>query len=132
MAEAEASQNPEQELASVEILPVGRSADRCEGALVRVVRQARGDQPESALMAGLGPQQCRELAAKLLSVADMASNHQEMTFMAVTAKSMWAMPGQALIVRLVDGVPQFEFAVDPRKLVTPRRKLILPSNGHRA
>lgn len=117
------------EMVGIEVVPIGREVDRCEGGIVRLVKN-EGQVTELSLAAGLGAAQCREVARQLLTIADAASGGTERTIMCVSSVSMWKLQGQALIVRCntQDGRVQFEFAVNParERVVKPQRKLIIP------
>ena len=115
------------DMVGVEIIPIGSSSDACDGAVVRLVRD-EGSEKEISLAAGLGPEQCRELARRLLTIADASSRGSERTLMCVTAQAMWKLPGQALVVRCTPDV-HFEFIAKPSqngggaRLIKPPKKI---------
>lgn len=119
-----------QDLVSVEVVPIGQSADQCEGAILKLTKD-EGIPAEVVLAAGMSGPQCREVARQLLSIADAASRGNEVTMLCVTHASMWRLPGQALIARRTPDT-HFEFMVKPadnggrRVVKMPVPKLILP------
>ena len=103
---------PPEDLVSIEIIPAGVD-EKCAGAIVRLI-QNEGRPEEIVLASGLSPDQCREIARRLLIVADAASQGTQRTLLCVTETSMWAPPGQALIVHCDPDV-RFNFAIEPQK-----------------
>ena len=102
------------DLVNIEIIPVGKTEDDCIGGAVKLTRDEDG--VEVSLMAAMSPPQCREIARRLLIIADAATGGAERTIMCVSATSMWKLPGQVLLTRYTaDDEVRFEFAVDPMK-----------------
>jgi hypothetical protein len=108
---------PPNDLVAIEVIPAGVDEKRCEGAIVRLVRH-EGQPEEVALASGLSPDQCREIARRLLIVADAASKGADRTLLCVTKTEMWAHPGQALIVHCDPDV-RFNFVVQPQQIARP-------------
>lgn len=127
--------------ATIEVIPVGSSADLCEGAVISL---SLGEgESEVRVSSGLGPEQCREVARRLLTIADAASRGSTRTTLCVSAEHMWRLPGQTLLVRYdADGRLQCEFAVrapqagpvvrpQRRGLMKVRDRLIYPGSSGR-
>ena len=104
------------DLVNIEVIPVGKTDTDCIGGAIKLTRDGDEDGAEMSLMAAMSPSQCREIARRLLIIADAATDGAERTIMCVSATSMWKLPGQVLLTRYtVDDKVQFEFAVDPMK-----------------
>lgn len=126
-------------MVGIEILPIGSSVDKCEGAVVRLI-QDDGDSKSKdgpSLSAALSGPQCREIARRLMVIADAAAR-DEMTIMCISKNNMWDLPGQVLLVRKTPDGIRFEFAVKTQEkagglqtlkkdlVIGKRRGLIVP------
>jgi hypothetical protein len=119
---------PEAEMVGIEVIPIGQDTDQCTGCIVKLTKN-EGHDDEIVLAAGMSAAQCREIAIRLMTIADAVSGGSERTMVCVTSKEMWKQAGQVLLVRCVppDMRPHFEFAVKPEgRLNLPKRKLIIP------
>ena len=115
------------EMVGIEVIPIGPDGDTCQGAAIRLTKDE--GEAELALTCAMSPPQCREIARRLLVIADAASSGAQRTILCVTATAMWKLPGQMLMVRFSPD-PHYEFLVNPaapKKLVkSPTPKLIVP------
>lgn len=99
------------------------SLDKIQGASLGLVT-GEGER-EVKLAAALGPAQCRELAARLLLIADAADPNSR-TIMIVTLASAW-LPNQVLQVRdSPTGQFHSEFLMKSQLAVPEKPKLIIP------
>ena len=106
----------------IEILPYP-SMENVQGASIALVQGDGKDQ--NKLGASLGPHQLRELAARMLLIADAADLNRR-TILMVTKRSSW-IPNQVLQVR--DGPAgafHYEFLIKSLLAVPEKEKLILP------
>ena len=117
------------EMVGIEVIPIGPDGDTCQGAAIRLTKDAAEGEAELALTCAMSPPQCREIARRLLVIADAASSGAQRTILCVTATTMWKLPGQMMMVRFSPD-PHYEFLVNPaapKKLVkSPTPKLIVP------
>ena len=115
------------EMVGIEVIPIGPDGDTCQGAAIRLTKDE--GEAELALTCAMSPPQCREIARRLLAIADAASSGTQRTILCVTATAMWKLPGQMMMVRFSPD-PHYEFLVNPaapKKLVkSPTPKLIVP------
>jgi hypothetical protein len=79
---------------------------------------------EVRLTASLSGAQAREIAARLLTLADAASAGAERTVMVVTKTSAW-LPGQHLIIRSTPDGFHYQFALGSKLAVPEKPKLII-------
>jgi hypothetical protein len=110
---------PPEDLVAIEVIPIGAEEKKCEGAVVRLIRH-EGQPEEMSLASGLSPDQCREIARRLLIIADAAYQGTQRTLLCVTETAMWSHPGQALIVHCDPDV-RYNFAIEPQKTGQPER-----------